>query len=233
MIEVRNIVVEFSGKTILKNISLDISKGLYLLLGRNGSGKTTLLKTISALVKPTQGFVKVYGKDIHKLSRREIAKLVGYVWQNPYAGFVEASVEDEIRFSSSVLGVDLNMDIVEMLVPRHIIDRDPFTLSGGEAKRVSIASVLAIDQPVWLLDEPFDYLDSEGVEAVVNVVKYGLERGKTIVIASTNTGFIELIKPDSVIIIDSGIIVYRDVLKNLSEDMLKRFGIPSKGMLCG
>ncbi|MEM4618448.1 MAG: ATP-binding cassette domain-containing protein, partial [Ignisphaera sp.] len=188
---------------------------------------------ISALVKPTQGFVKVYGKDIHKLSRREIAKLVGYVWQNPYAGFVEASVEDEIRFSSRVLGVDLNMDIVEMLVPRHIIDRDPFTLSGGEAKRVSIASVLAIDQPVWLLDEPFDYLDSEGVEAVVNVVKYGLERGKTIVIASTNTGFIELIKPDSVIIIDSGIIVYRDVLKNLSEDMLKRFGIPSKGMLCG
>ncbi|MEM1916823.1 MAG: ABC transporter ATP-binding protein, partial [Ignisphaera sp.] len=183
MIEVRNIVVEFSGKTILKNISLDISKGLHLLLGRNGSGKTTLLKTISALVKPTQGFVKVYGKDIHKLSRKEIAKLVGYVWQNPYAGFVEASVEDEIRFSSRVLGVDLNMDIVEMLVPRHIIDRDPFTLSGGEAKRVSIASVLAIDQPVWLLDEPFDYLDSEGVEAVVNVVKYGLERGKTIVIA--------------------------------------------------
>jgi energy-coupling factor transport system ATP-binding protein len=119
------------------------------------------------------------GRDVHRISRREAVKLVGYAWQNPYAGFVEATVADELEFTSKVVGVELKREIVDLLVPRHLLDRNPFTLSGGEAKRVSIASVLAVDQPVWLLDEPFDYMDCEGVRSLAKVINYGVEKGQS------------------------------------------------------
>lgn len=233
MIEIQNITVKFLEKIILNNITLTIDEGLHLVLGKNGSGKTTLLKTIAALIKPVKGFVKIYGKNIHTLPRKDIAKLIGYVWQNPYAGFVETTVEDEIVFSSRLTKTNLNRELVEMLVPKHLIDRDPFTLSGGEAKRVAIASVLSLDQPIWLLDEPFDYLDSNGVEAVVKIIKYGLMRNKIVIISSTRVEFVNLLKPKTIIVLDNGGIAYRGNLDSISGKILESFGVLSKEMICG
>jgi energy-coupling factor transport system ATP-binding protein len=233
LIVVENVNVMYAGNVVLKNISLVLGKGLHLLIGKNGSGKSTLLKTIAGIVKPSRGRVTVFDRDIHKLSRKEAVKLVGYVWQNPYAGFLEVSVKDELEFSERIAGSSLNWEIVEILIPKNLFNRSPFTLSGGEAKRVSIASILALDQPVWLLDEPFDYLDSEGVEAVLKVIEYGLEKRKVIVVASANTAYFHMLRVDSVFLLYNGEMVFEGKIEDLNNYLLKKFGVPSKAMMCG
>ncbi|MEM0040371.1 MAG: ATP-binding cassette domain-containing protein, partial [Thermofilum sp.] len=122
------------------------------MLGCNGSGKTSMLKTIAGLIKPLEGKVLVGGIEPYNAKRREVAKLIGLTWQDPYYGFIEPTVRDEIYLIVKQTGVKPSEEIVRRLVPDYLMERDPFTLSGGEAKRVSIASVLIADQPVWLLD---------------------------------------------------------------------------------
>jgi len=233
LIAVEDVTVVYGAREVLKDISLSLDNGLFVLLGKNGSGKSTLLKTIAGIIKPSKGRVLVLGKDIHGLSRREAVKLVGYAWQNPYAGFVEATVRDELEFTSRVTGVPLNRNIVEMLVPSHLLDRNPFTLSGGEAKRVSMASVIALDQPVWLLDEPFDYLDDEGVKAVLGVIEYGLSRGKAVVIASANVAYLHALRANKVVILLDGRKVFEGGVGELSDELLSNYGVPSRVVVCG
>jgi energy-coupling factor transport system ATP-binding protein len=233
MIAIEGLKVSYGEVEVLKGLDLSLGPGLHLLLGRNGSGKTTLLKAMAGLLRPSRGRVLVMGRDVHRISRREAVKLVGYAWQNPYAGFVEATVADELEFTSRVVGVELKREIVDLLVPRHLLDRNPFTLSGGEAKRVSIASVLAVDQPVWLLDEPFDYMDCEGVRSLAKVINYGVEKGKAIVVASASTSYIHMLKVSHVVVLSDGVIAFEGSPSDLSDDVLERAGVPTRAMLCG
>ncbi|MEM0380506.1 MAG: energy-coupling factor ABC transporter ATP-binding protein [Desulfurococcaceae archaeon] len=231
MIIVEKLNVEFNGYIVLKNIDIVFDKGLHVIMGRNGSGKTTLLKTIAGIIKPSSGRVIVFNKDIHRIPRSEAVKLVGYVWQNPYAGFIEATVFDEINFTAKLIHTSLNKEIVEKLVPKHLLYRNPYTLSGGEAKRVSIASILSIDQPVWLFDEPFDYLDNDGVSIVKKLIEYGLERGKIVIIASANPSYLHLFKPVNILVLFNGEIVLKT--SSLNEADLGKYGVPSREIVCG
>ena len=233
MIVVEGLKVLYGEVEVLKGLNLSLGPGLHLLLGRNGSGKTSLLKAIAGLLRPSKGRVLVMGRDVHRISRKEAVKLVGYAWQNPYAGFVEATVADELEFTSKVAGVELNREIVELLVPKHLFDRNPFTLSGGEAKRVSIASVLAVDQPVWLLDEPFDYMDCEGVKAIARVINYGVERGKAIVLASASTSYVHMLRVSQVVVLSNGVVAFKGSPSELCDEVLERAGVPTRSMLCG
>jgi len=233
MIVVEGLKISYGDVEVLKGLNLSLGPGLHLLLGRNGSGKTSLLKAIAGLLRPSKGRVLVMGRDVHRISRKEAVKLVGYAWQNPYAGFVEATVADELEFTSKVAGVELNREIVELLVPKHLFDRNPFTLSGGEAKRVSIASVLAVDQPVWLLDEPFDYMDCEGVKAIARVINYGVERGKAIVLASASTSYVHMLRVSQVVVLSNGVVAFKGSPSELCDEVLERAGVPTRSMLCG
>ncbi|MCC6056706.1 MAG: energy-coupling factor ABC transporter ATP-binding protein, partial [Desulfurococcaceae archaeon] len=180
-IELWNVVVRLGGRDVLKGVTASFEPGVHVVLGRNGAGKTTLLRAIAGLVK-FDGEVRVLGKSVRGLGRRELARLVAYCWQNPYYGFIEATVEDEVRAILRILGVEGDWRVAELLVPKELMGRDPATLSGGEAKRVSMASMLVADQPVWLLDEPFTYLDREGVEAVAKLIEYARKKGKTVIV---------------------------------------------------
>ncbi|MEM4762439.1 MAG: ABC transporter ATP-binding protein [Desulfurococcaceae archaeon] len=233
MIKVEDVTVTYNGHKIIENINLELKPGLHIVLGKNGSGKSTLLRTIAGLIKPMKGRVFINGRDVHKTPRKEAVKLVGYAWQNPYAGFVETTVKDELEFTSKVTGVSLNNEIVEILVPKYLMNRNPFTLSGGEAKKVSMASILALDQPVWLLDEPFDYLDSDGVESVIKVINYGIEKNKTIVVASANLAYLHMLDADQVLVLSRGEVVFRGLINDLNNSVLRDLGIPSKIMMCG
>jgi energy-coupling factor transport system ATP-binding protein len=233
LILVEDVTLAYNGQTVIRDINLEFKPGLHIVLGRNGSGKSTLLKTIAGLLKPLKGRVLISGRDIHRLPRKEAVKLVGYTWQNPYAGFVETTVRDELEFTSRVSGVPLKQEIVELLVPRSLMNKNPFNLSGGEAKRVSIASILAIDQPVWLLDEPFDYLDAEGVESLIKIINYGLTENKTIIIASANLAYLHMLEGSQVLVLSSGEIVFRGSLRDLNNSSLKEHGIPTRILMCG
>ncbi|MEM3163561.1 MAG: ABC transporter ATP-binding protein, partial [Desulfurococcaceae archaeon] len=151
IVELRDVEVGYAHRKVITGLSKEFKEGVYVIIGHNGAGKTTLLKAIAGIVKPSKGVVLIDGVNIAKASRREAAKLVGYVWQNPYYGFVEPRVIDELSLILRLTGLKGDWSIVELLMGPELYYRNPFTLSGGEANRVSIASVLIADQPVWLL----------------------------------------------------------------------------------
>jgi energy-coupling factor transport system ATP-binding protein len=230
-VELWNVVVRLGGRDVLKGVTASFEPGVHVVLGRNGAGKTTLLRAIAGLVK-FDGEVRVLGKSVRGLGRRELARLVAYCWQNPYYGFIEATVEDEVRAILRILGVEGDWRVAELLVPKELMGRDPATLSGGEAKRVSMASMLVADQPVWLLDEPFTYLDMEGVEAVAKLIEYARKKGKTVIVTLHEVFYASLVKPDTFIALDSGAVVASGRWSELSDKTLNSIGLVPRGALC-
>jgi len=231
IVELRNVWVYYGDKCVLSDISARFNRGVHVVLGRNGAGKTTLLRAIAGLVD-FKGEITVLGRSVRELKRRELARLVGYCWQNPYYGFIEATVKDEVYAILESLGTQGNWEIVELLVPGGLMNRDPFTLSGGEAKRVSMASILVADQPVWLLDEPFTFLDKSGVEAVLGLVEYGRSRSKTIIIAVHEIFYASLLKPDTYILLDNGVLASSGVWGNLNDNILEKADILPRSIFC-
>jgi len=215
----------------LNDITVSFDRGVHIVFGRNGAGKTTFLRAIAGLVR-FSGEILVNGVDIKRLSRRELSRAIGYVWQNPYYGFIETSVKAEIEAILKILDVEGDWSIAEILVPRYLWDRDPSTLSGGEARRVSIASVLIADQPIWLLDEPFTNLDSDGVEALLRVIDIGRRKGKTILVALHETFYAYLLEPDSYIVIDRGSIVYSGKWNSIDDSIMRKAGLVPIGDIC-
>lgn len=206
VVELLGVSVELEGKQVLKDVSLELGRGVHVILGANGSGKTTLLKTIAGLIKPASGKVLVFGREVSTLSRREASRLIGYCWQNPLYGFFEETVEREVRFILENLGVSGEWSFVSTLGVEELMDRSPFSLSGGEAKRVSIASVIVADQPVLLLDEPFEGLDYRGVKSLVGLVERFRLHGKTVLLATHNPLIADKLKPDTYTILHEGMV---------------------------
>lgn len=220
-------------RPVLQNIFFKIRSGIHVLLGANGSGKTTLLKTIAGLLSPLKGKVVVNGVEPYRLKRREAAKLIAYTWQNPYYGFIEARVIDEVKFILRTTGLKGNWEIVEKLVPEELYERNPYTLSGGEAKRVSIASVLVGDQDIWLLDEPFNELDYEGVCSLLEILKNARRRGKLIVISTQLVSLLDQLKPDKYLLITRDRKLVINEWDKLSDNELVSAGVLPRSMICG
>ena len=146
---------------VLHDISCRIYKGETIaLLGPNGSGKTTLVKQALGLLRPTGGSVQLYGKDIRKLSVAQLASRIGYVFQSPGAMLFAPTVHKEISFGPENLQFDrqrlqTSVEQSEQAVNITQFDtRSPFSLSFGQQKRVTIASVLSMQSRILLLDEP-------------------------------------------------------------------------------
>jgi len=215
----------------LNDVTVSFDRGVHIVFGRNGAGKTTFLRAIAGLIR-FSGEIIVNGVDIKRLSRRELSRTIGYVWQNPYYGFIETSVKAEIEAILKILDVEGDWSIAEILVPKYLWDRDPSTLSGGEARRVSIASVLIADQPIWLLDEPFTNLDSDGVEALLRVIDIGRRKGKTILVALHETFYAYLLEPESYIVIDRGSIAYSGKWNSIDDSIMRKAGLVPIGDIC-
>ncbi len=231
-IEVSNVTVKLGGVEVLKNVNLQLRRGLHVLLGRNGSGKTTLLRVIDGLIKPVRGSVKVNGMDVFKISRKKLARIIGYVWQNPLHGFFEENVKREIEFIIKNLRIKGRNDVIEILGLEDLLDRSPFVLSGGEARLVSIASVVIADQPIILIDEPFMSLDIDGVGRVMSLLKKFRKEGKLIVITTHNVLLTYMLSPDTLTLMDRGVIVFHGPLSRVNDDILESAGVISRRWLC-
>ncbi len=150
-----------TSEDVLHSISCQVRKGETIaLLGPNGSGKTTLVKHALGLLRPTKGTVNLYGEDTRKLSVAQLAARIGYVFQSPGAMLFAPSVRKEVSFGPENLKFDarrLNVAVEqaeEALNIKQFEKRSPFSLSFGQQKRVAIASVLAMQSRILLLDEP-------------------------------------------------------------------------------
>jgi cobalt/nickel transport system ATP-binding protein len=177
--------------------SLSIDRGLCtILLGANGSGKSTLLKMLDGLLFPSRGEIRAFGEPLTEraLDRRDYQRSfrsrVGFVFQDADIQCFSPTVRDELAFGPIQLG--LEPDEVERRVERALdllrieplADRYPYRLSGGEKKRVAIASVLTVDPEVYLLDEPAANLDPSTEGILIDLLAGFLDEGKTLIIAT-------------------------------------------------
>lgn len=146
-------------RKVLTGASLDVAAGeIHALMGANGAGKTTLLRLIAGLREPDAGDIEIGNGDG---DTDDEAPVVGYAPENPKTGFFAESVENEVAFFPSNRGLDVDerVDVaLEAMEVAHLRDRMPLSLSGGEQRMVSIASVLAGAPAVLALDEPTTHL---------------------------------------------------------------------------
>jgi cobalt/nickel transport system ATP-binding protein len=198
----------------LNDINLSIEQGEQVaILGANGSGKSTLLKLLDGLIFPSSGVIKAFDKiltenildgeggDFPQFFRKK----VGLIFQNSEAQLFCPTVTDEIKFGPLQLDIpkeDINQrvnDVIEMLNIEALKDRAPYTLSGGEKKKVAIASVLSINPDVLLLDEPTNGLDPRTQRWLVELLLELRRTGKTIIIATHDLGIVEEVSERAVV----------------------------------
>ncbi|MRR57925.1 MAG: ABC transporter ATP-binding protein [Deltaproteobacteria bacterium] len=191
VVAAENLSVSYPGsKNILTDVSLSVMKGeLVHLHGENGCGKSTLLKTIAGAISPDSGKLRVEDREYPKMG--ELLGTVAILFQNPQRQLFEDTVADEVAFTLKRL--KLSKEELECRVQTaladceasHLSDRLPLTLSFGEQHRVALASVIAPDPALILLDEPFAGLDpTQRLRLLKILAKLRDERGTSIVIAS-------------------------------------------------
>jgi len=202
--EAHNLTYRYDSVTALDNVSLAVEAGKRVaLLGANGSGKSTLLRLLDVLYVPDSGSILFHGQPIdpHRLEDDQFAfdfrRRVGLVFQNPDVQLFNPTVFDEIAFAplqlrwskeEIVRRVDQMLDMLEI---RHLKNRPPHRLSGGEKKRVAIASVLVLDPEVLLLDEPTAALDPRSQSQIIDLLIGWGDGSKTVITATHDLGLVE------------------------------------------
>ncbi len=181
----------------LTDVSFTIRRGERVgLVGANGSGKSTLLKLLAGLVFPDTGRYRAFGAAVtedgleDEQHNRGFRSRIGFVFQNADAQVFSPSVRDEIAFGPLNMGMQRDEvaarvdDTLAMLEIDDLADRAPYQLSGGQKKRVAIASVLVMNPDVLLFDEPTAALDPRTQQWLVELMTALGEAGKTIVVAT-------------------------------------------------
>lgn len=180
----------------IRGISLEINPGEQVaLVGQNGSGKTTLVRHFNGLLKPTAGTVLVGDWDTRRYSVAKLASRVGYVFQNPDEQLFCKTVYDEVGFGPRNLGYPeekVNALIESALALTELSDRkdvNPYELSPTWRKMVAVASVIAMDTPVIVLDEPTTGQDAVSVQRLAGVVAELRRQGKTVITITHDIDF--------------------------------------------
>ena len=225
MIEAQNVYFYYANKVeALKGVSLTIKDGEFLaIMGQNGAGKSTLVKHFNGLLKPTTGKVLVDGVETTKTSVATLARDVGFVFQNPDHQLFSETVEDEIGFALKNFGFESKVIeervtwALNLLSLTQYRKTSPFLLSGGERKRVALASVLAWDPKTLILDEPTIGQDHEQKEILRQFILQMQTQNKTVVIVTHDVEFVAECNPRVVLMKDGNIVAEgegKDILTN-------------------
>ncbi len=237
MIEAKDLYYTYSttGFEALHGVSLTIGNGEFVaVMGQNGAGKTTLVKHFNGLLKATKGTVLIDGVNTRDISIAQLARKVGFVFQNPDHQLFSETVEDEIGFALKNFGFDAETIEKRVTWALNLLDlteyrkTSPFMLSGGERKRVALASVLAWDPDTVILDEPTIGQDHQQKETLRQFIVQLNSQGKTVVIVTHDVEFVAECNPRVVLMTQGQIVAdgeARRVLTN-SEIALKANVLP-------
>ncbi len=196
--ELENITYSYMGRfRALNSVSLSVAGGeKVVLLGANGSGKSTLLLVMAGLIFPTEGVARFMGETLTEDClasggfRNIFRRRVGIVFQNSDAQLFNSTVRDEILFGLVHAGIPADESAArlekysKMLEIGHLVDRHPQYLSMGEKKRVALASVLAMEPEVLLLDEPTAGLDPRTTRHLIDTISAPGQAGRTVITAT-------------------------------------------------
>lgn len=179
------------GKTkdaeLIHGISLSIEDGEFVALtGENGAGKSTFSKLLAGILKPSDGKISVNGIDTKKAKNSVLAKNTGFLFQNPDRQLCTYTVRDEITFGQKALKTGTEEEIskrTEKIIERFGFNPDeaPFSLSRGQRQRLALASIIAVEPKVMILDEPTTGLDYKECMEIMSAVKELNKNGTTVI----------------------------------------------------
>ena len=216
-------------KQALKNINIEIKKGeFWAVIGKNGSGKTTFCNMLRRFVPDfykgeLTGKIMLEDKELKDYSQKELVQKIGFVFQNPFTQIsgVKDTVFDEIAYGLENLGlykeeiISRVEKILKLLEIEKLRDRNPYDLSGGQKQRVALASIIAMDPDILVIDEPTSQLDPKGTEDIFKIINLMANEGKTIILVEHK---LELIAEyaQNILVLDEGEII----LSGKAEEVL-------------
>ena len=207
-------------KNALQNINIEIKKGeFWAVIGKNGSGKTTLCNILRRFVPDfykgeLTGKITLEGKELKDYSQKEIVQKIGFVFQNPFTQIsgVKNTVFEEIAYGLENLGIERETiiseveKILKLLEIEKLRDKNPYNLSGGQKQRVALASIIAMNPDILVIDEPTSQLDPKGTEDIFKIINLMANEGKTIILVEHK---LELIAEyaENILVLDEGEII--------------------------
>jgi len=224
-------------KMVLGDINTTFKEGKITgIMGKSGSGKTTLIELINALIIPTKGNIQVGSRVISKTRKiqniNSLRYKIGLVFQVPEEQFFCKTVKEEIEFGmkcfkKSVKSIEKHVSdaLIMMGLDDSYLNRNPFTLSSGEMRKVAIASVLAFNPKIVILDEPTIGLDNKSKENLIKIIKLLKNRyKKTIIVVSNDTDLLLKIS-DNVILLDKGKIILEGNKYDVFKQDISKYGL--------
>lgn len=223
----------------LRGINLKIERGEFVsIIGPTGSGKSTLIQHFNGLLKPTKGSVIIDGVEINKLTDlRTIRKKIGMVFQYPETQIFSETIYDELAFGLRNYGYSAE-EIEERIekVTKKLgidylsLDKSPFLLSGGEMRKIAIASILAMEPEVFVLDEPLANLDPQGRRELLQEIKsLNREDSLTVIIVSHDLGEVSRYSQRIIVLFEGKIIIDgppKEIFKDVERLIEISLGVP-------
>lgn len=189
VIEVKDLWFRYENQDwALRGIDLSICPGEFLaIIGQNGAGKTTLVKHFNGVLTPVKGGVVVAGRETKSYSLEEMATKVGYCYQNPDHQIFNLTVRSELEFGLRNIGLPeeeierrINQ-VLETVELKGMEEEYPFALSRGQRQKLAVGTILAMNPPVMIIDEPTTGMDWRGGVMMMNLIKELHELGHTII----------------------------------------------------
>ena len=240
MIKLEDISFTYKNKLALDKVNVHIKEGECIaIIGPNGSGKSTFLKLLNAIIFPSKGkyiFDKVEINENY-LKDNKILKLfhkrLGFVFQNSDTQLFCSTVFEEIAFGlmqMELLEEEVNKrvnDCLKLLNIEKLIEEHPYNLSGGEKKRVAIASVLAMNPEIISLDEPMNGIDPKGKKFLRDLLIALNKSGKTIICATHDFEYVEGIFNRAIVFSEENKVIRDDKYENIvkDEEFLREYNI--------
>jgi energy-coupling factor transporter ATP-binding protein EcfA2 len=226
LIDVRDVEFRYTpaSESVLRGINLTINHGEFVaLLGQNGAGKTTLAKHFNGLLAPSRGQVMVGGRPTTEMSLTELARQVGYCYQNPDHQIFAPTVEKEVRFGPDNLGLpeaeaaalaDRALALVGLTAAREM---NPFVLGRGQRQLLAVASIVAMDPPALVVDEPTTGMDLAGAQRIMRLLASWAADGRTIIVITHDMDMVAEFIPRAVVTAHGQVLADGD-----TQDVLRR-----------
>lgn len=240
MIRIENLTCKYDNEEAISNINLEIKEGESVaLIGPNGSGKSSFLKLINGLIEPSEGKFYLLDEEITKkkltnnVFSKKFHQKMGFIFQNSDSQLFCPLVYEEVAFGPSQMGLSMEevnkrtLDSLELLRIKHLMHRVPYHLSGGEKKKVAIASVLSMNPQVIIMDEPMNGMDPKSKKFLKELLIKLNKAGKTIICATHDFEYVDGIFERAIVFSEEHKIIrdgsYEEIISD--EEFLKKHNI--------
>ena len=240
MIRIENLTCKYDNEEAISNINLEIKEGESVaLIGPNGSGKSSFLKLINGLIEPCEGKFYLLDEEITKkklensIFSKKFHQKMGFIFQNSDSQLFCPLVYEEVAFGPFQMGLSMEevnkrtLDSLELLRIKHLMHRVPYHLSGGEKKKVAIASVLSMNPQVIIMDEPMNGMDPKSKKFLKELLIKLNKAGKTIICATHDFEYVDGIFERAIVFSEEHKIIrdgsYEEIISD--EEFLKEHNI--------